>query len=175
MDDKTTGNNNATAGGTTIKDSTTAVGVEVGDAAGSRKVRQDHESKYVQYKIKIKDGGLTDEEVYIYDYVQAKYDICGNSMMYATVVSPIAHLLVDYKNLRQAQIRRLKSPSPLPPSLLTYPPQPPFLLLNLSCRTGALQMRGIRKRSLSRHTSRGRRGRQSRSGRDSTMGQMTGM
>lgn len=26
--------------------------------------------------------------------------------MYATVVSPIAHLLVDYKNLRQAQIRR---------------------------------------------------------------------
>ena len=27
-------------------------------------------------------------------------------MLYATVCSPIAHLLVDYKNLRQAQIRR---------------------------------------------------------------------
>lgn len=91
---------------TKIKDSTAAVGIETGDVAGSRKVRQDLESKYVQYKIRIKDGGLTDEEVYIYDYISAKYDICANSMMYATVVSPIAHLLVDYKNLRQAQIRR---------------------------------------------------------------------
>ena len=36
----------------------------------------------------------------------AKYEISMNSMMYATVPSPLAHLLVDYKNLRQAQIRR---------------------------------------------------------------------
>lgn len=44
--------------------------------------------------------------MYIYDFVPAKFDICTNSMMYATVVSPLAHVLVDYKNLRQAQIRR---------------------------------------------------------------------
>lgn len=61
----------------------------------------------MQYKVRVNDGGLTEDEIYIYDFVPAKYDICMNSMMYATVVSPIAHLLVDYKNLRQAQIRRL--------------------------------------------------------------------
>jgi hypothetical protein len=35
-----------------------------------------------------------------------RYDITLNSMMYATVTSPMAHLIFDYKNLRRAQIRR---------------------------------------------------------------------
>jgi hypothetical protein len=80
--------------------------VEIGHPAGSQSVRRDTETKYVQYKVRMNCGGLTEEEIYIYDFVPAKYDICSNSMMYATVVSPIAHLLIDYKNLRQAQIRR---------------------------------------------------------------------
>lgn len=80
--------------------------VEIGNPVGARNVRADGETKYVHYKVHIKDGGLLDEEVYIYDFVPAKFDICTNSMLYATVVSPLSHLIVDYKNLRQAQIRR---------------------------------------------------------------------
>lgn len=79
---------------------------EIGDPEGSRRVRMDSETKYVQYRVTIKDGGLHEDEVYIYDFVPAKYEISMNSMMYATVPSPLSHLLVDYKNLRQAQIRR---------------------------------------------------------------------
>lgn len=80
--------------------------IEVGHPVGSKNVRKDQESKYVQYRIRVNEGGLTEEEVYIYDFVPARYEISMNSMMYATVVSPLSHLLVDYKNLRQAQIRR---------------------------------------------------------------------
>lgn len=80
--------------------------VEIGNPVGARNVRADGETKYVHYKVHMKDGGLLDEEVYVYDFVPAKFDICTNSMLYATVVSPLSHLIVDYKNLRQAQIRR---------------------------------------------------------------------
>ena len=59
-----------------------------------------------QWGTPTQDGGLKEEEIFIYDFVAPKLDISMNSMMYATVPSPIAHLLVDYKNLRQAQIRR---------------------------------------------------------------------
>lgn len=79
---------------------------EIGNPVGAKNVRSDGETKYVHYKVHMKDGGLLDEEVYIYDFIPAKFDICTNSMLYATVVSPLAHLIVDYKNLRQAQIRR---------------------------------------------------------------------
>lgn len=79
---------------------------EMGNLEGSKRVKADNETKYVQYRVTVKDGGLHEDEVYIYDFVPAKYEITVNSMMYATVPSPLAHLLVDYKNLRQAQIRR---------------------------------------------------------------------
>lgn len=80
--------------------------VEVGDSKGSKNVKQDRSTKYVQYRVTMTDGGLTEEEIYVYDFVPPTYNIMQNSMMYATVSSPIAHLLVDYKNLRAAQIRR---------------------------------------------------------------------
>jgi hypothetical protein len=80
--------------------------IEKGHPIGSKNVKADSESKYTQYKITVHDGALTEEEIYIYDFVPARYDICMNSMMYATVPSPMSHILVDYKNLRQAQIRR---------------------------------------------------------------------
>lgn len=81
-------------------------GIEIGHPAGSKRVREDNDTKYVQYRVNMKDGGLKEQEIYIYDFVAAKYDITMNSMMYSTVPSPMAHLLIDYKNLRQAQIRR---------------------------------------------------------------------
>jgi hypothetical protein len=49
---------------------------------------------------------MSDEQVFVYEFVPAKYEISSNSVMYASVPSPLSHLIVDYKNLRQAQIRR---------------------------------------------------------------------
>lgn len=79
---------------------------ELGHPTGSKAVKMDRESQYVQYRVVMTAGDLTEDEIFIYDYFPANYGICNNSMLYATMPSPIAHLLVDYKNLRQAQIRR---------------------------------------------------------------------
>ncbi len=79
---------------------------ELGHPAGSKSVKKDRETQYVQYRVVMTAGDLTEDEIYIYDFLTPNYGVCNNSMMYATIPSPIAHLLVDYKNLRQAQIRR---------------------------------------------------------------------
>jgi|LakMenEpi03Aug12_release.lakeMendotaPanAssembly.Ray.scaffolds.fasta_scaffold142176_2 hypothetical protein len=79
---------------------------ETGHPQGSRSVREDKETQYVQYRVIMGTGGLSEEEIFIYDFVPPNFNICGNSMLYATIASPMAHLLIDYKNLRQAQIRR---------------------------------------------------------------------
>lgn len=78
----------------------------IGNPDGNRRVRMDMQTKYVQYRVHVTEGGMRDEEVFIYEYIPARYDISVNSVMYASVTSPISHLIVDYKNLRQAQIRR---------------------------------------------------------------------
>jgi len=44
--------------------------------------------------------------VRIFVHTQPSLDVSANSMLYASVPSPLSHVLVDYKNLRQAQIRR---------------------------------------------------------------------
>lgn len=50
--------------------------------------------------------GIRDDEIHVYPVYPSTLDICGQSALYATVPSPLAHIIVDYKNLRQAQIRR---------------------------------------------------------------------
>lgn len=45
---------------------------ECGHPAGGKRVREDSETKYVQYRVSVTDGGLLEEEVYIYDYIPAK-------------------------------------------------------------------------------------------------------
>lgn len=42
----------------------------------------------------------------IYIFSPPSLDISTGSMLHATVPSPLSHILTDYKNLRQAQIRR---------------------------------------------------------------------
>ena len=42
----------------------------------------------------------------MYVYLPPGLDISNNSALHATVPSPLAHLLIDYKNLRSAQLRR---------------------------------------------------------------------
>jgi len=51
-------------------------------------------------------GGWKEEDAQIYVYAQPALDVSTGSMLHATVPSPLAHVLTDYKNLRQAQIRR---------------------------------------------------------------------
>jgi hypothetical protein len=51
-------------------------------------------------------GSGEDEDVEVFVFIPPALDVSIYSMLYATVPSPLSHVLVDYKNLRQAQIRR---------------------------------------------------------------------
>lgn len=66
----------------------------------------DNESKQVQYQIFLKHTDLDPQNVFVHDVVTPSLNITQQSMHYATVTSPLAHILVDYNNLRDAQIRR---------------------------------------------------------------------
>ena len=61
----------------------------------------------VSYRVQITAPlEVKDEDVHIFAYAAPALDVSVNSMLYATVPSPLSHILIDYKNLRQAQIRR---------------------------------------------------------------------
>lgn len=66
----------------------------------------DNSSLLVNYKITPTPGLCKEEDINVYVYVTPALDVCNASVMYATVSSPLAHLLYDYKALRQGQIRR---------------------------------------------------------------------
>lgn len=70
-------------------------------------VHQQPNPGLVTYRVKISAPlEVKDEDVSIFVFVPPALDISVYSMLYATVPSPLSHVLVDYKNLRQAQIRR---------------------------------------------------------------------
>jgi hypothetical protein len=64
------------------------------------------QSRLVVYRVIPTAGGVKQEDVHIFTVNPPSLDISVNSNLYATVPSPLAHLLTDYKNLREAQIRR---------------------------------------------------------------------
>jgi hypothetical protein len=66
----------------------------------------DDESRLVVYRITPSAGGVREEDVSIYISTPPALDISVNSNLYSTVPSPLAYLLTDYKNLREAQRRR---------------------------------------------------------------------
>ena len=76
------------------------------DNAGTRKHSRDH--SLVRYNIQITAAttAVRNEDVNIFTFSSPALDVSVNSMLYATVSSPLSHVLTDYKNLRQAQIRR---------------------------------------------------------------------
>lgn len=60
-----------------------------------------------RYKIEFTENcGILENEVEIYEYMQPSNSITRMSVLYGTVPSPLAHLLIDYRNMRQAQIRQ---------------------------------------------------------------------
>lgn len=66
----------------------------------------DNDSLLVNYRVSPMSGLFKEEDVHIYVYVAPSLDVMNSSILYATVASPLAHLLSDYKALRQGQIRR---------------------------------------------------------------------
>lgn len=65
------------------------------------------ESKLLRYQISFTENcGLMEDEVEIYEFVPPSNNVTRMSAMYCSVPSPLAHLLVDYRNMRQAQIRQ---------------------------------------------------------------------
>lgn len=69
-------------------------------------VASDDMSRLVVYRVKPAVGGVREEDVSIFITNPPPLDVSGNSSLYATVPSPLASLLTDYKNLREAQKRR---------------------------------------------------------------------
>ena len=61
----------------------------------------------VQYRVQlIQSLGLEEKDVYIYDFIPPSLGVSTGSFLNATVASPMSQLLAEYKELRQAQIRR---------------------------------------------------------------------
>jgi hypothetical protein len=70
-------------------------------------LRQQRDCGPVAYRVQITAPiDLTDDDVEIFVHTPPSFDVSVNSMLYATPPSPLSHVLVDYKHLRQAQIRR---------------------------------------------------------------------
>eukprot|EP00961_Rhodomonas_salina_P196171 2647858-Rhodomonas_salina.6 len=68
--------------------------------------RHENESKQVQHRVFLTHADIDPDDVFIFDIVSPDLNINQSSNMYATVPSPLSHILIDYKNLRDAQIRR---------------------------------------------------------------------
>jgi len=83
---------------------------EAGESAHSRpsprRQVSDDETRLVVYRVTPIVAGLREEDVQISVVTPPGLDVSVNSNLYATVPSPMGHLLVDYKNLREAQKRR---------------------------------------------------------------------
>lgn len=74
---------------------------------GKRKADyHDSDTLMVIYRINPTGGQFKEEDINIYIHTAPGLDIMTGSCLYATVPSPLAHLLTDYKALRQGQIRR---------------------------------------------------------------------
>jgi hypothetical protein len=75
-------------------------------------VKQCRDPGPVGYRVKVSAPmKIKDEDVRISVCSCPSLDVSVNSILYATVPSPLSHVLTDYKNLRQAQIRRAHADS----------------------------------------------------------------
>jgi hypothetical protein len=72
----------------------------------AKRQRSDDDSRLVVYRITPIVAGLREEDVHISVVTPPGLDVSVNSNLYASVPSPMGHLIVDYKNLREAQKRR---------------------------------------------------------------------
>jgi hypothetical protein len=66
----------------------------------------DNESKLVQHRVRLTHADIDAGDVFVFDVFAPDLNVNGSSNIYATVPSPLSHILNDYKNLRDAQVRR---------------------------------------------------------------------
>ena len=73
-----------------------------------RKMPRDHDddSRLVVFRVLPTAGRIKEEDVHVYMSSNPSLDVSENSIMSSTISSPLAHILTDYKNLRNSQIRR---------------------------------------------------------------------
>lgn len=73
----------------------------------SSRVHDDEETKLLRYQISFTEScGIMEDEVEIYEFVAPTNSVTRSSVLYGSVPSPLAHILVDYRNMRQAQLRQ---------------------------------------------------------------------
>ena len=66
----------------------------------------DDDTKLVVFRVLPVAGGVREQDVNVYMSSNPSLNVSVNSVMSSTVSSPLAHVLTDYKNLRNAQLRR---------------------------------------------------------------------
>jgi len=68
--------------------------------------KDDSLSKLLRYEIRfVENLNIFEEEVEIHEHVPPTNNVTYYSVLHSTVMSPLAHLVTDYKHIRQAQIR----------------------------------------------------------------------
>ena len=80
----------------------------VGASGRKRKGPRDHDddTRLVVYRVIPTAGSVKEDDVSVFMATNPSLNVSVNSIMSATVPSPLAHILTDYKNLRNAQLRR---------------------------------------------------------------------
>ena len=81
-------------------------GTEVADAHNTA-TRVPGSYGLVVYTVQVTASiAVKEKDVRIYEYVNPTLNVATASFLHATVVTPFANIIIDYKHLRQAQIRR---------------------------------------------------------------------
>ena len=68
--------------------------------------RSENGSKVAQHVVRLTHGDVDPDDIQVFDTSNADMHVSNNSNLFATVPSPLSHLLADYKNIRDAQARR---------------------------------------------------------------------
>lgn len=67
----------------------------------------DEETKMLRYSITFTENcGVTEDDIEIYEFMQPTNSVTRCSVLYGSVPSPLAHILVDYRNIRQTLMRQ---------------------------------------------------------------------
>ncbi len=67
---------------------------------------RDDDTRLVVYRVTPNVGEVKEEDIHVYIHTPPTLNVSTNSVLSATVPSPLSHVLTDYRNLRNAQVRR---------------------------------------------------------------------
>ena len=67
---------------------------------------KEDEGKLVGYRVIPSIPGVKEQDISIYNYISATYQVNENFTLYSTVISPLSHVLNDFRLLKNAQAQR---------------------------------------------------------------------